>query len=58
MNLDPALFSTPLAARVAVLLDWVLGETRRFHPLVGFGLPANEAAWQRLATALNAWSTL
>lgn len=54
MNLDPALFSMPLAARVAVLLDWVLGETRRFHPLVGFGLPANEAAWQRLATALNA----
>ena len=58
MNLDRALFSMLLAVRVAVLLDRVLGETRRFHPLVGFGLRANETAWPRLATALNAWSTL
>ncbi|MEW6467187.1 MAG: adenosylcobinamide-phosphate synthase CbiB [Pseudomonadota bacterium] len=26
-----------LLAIVAVLLDWLLGEPRRFHPLVGFG---------------------
>lgn len=29
--------STGLAALVAVLLDWLLGEPRRLHPLVGFG---------------------
>jgi adenosylcobinamide-phosphate synthase len=27
----------PLAALVAVLLDRLLGEAQRFHPLVGFG---------------------
>lgn len=33
-----------LIAAAAVLLDWLLGEPRRFHPLVGFG---------RLATAIE-----
>ena len=32
-----AAFSMPLAALLAVLLDRLLGEAQRFHPLVGFG---------------------
>ncbi len=43
MNLDGAL-APPLAALAAVLADRLLGEPRRFHPLVGFG---------RLAAALE-----
>ncbi len=62
MNLDsPALapFLMPLAALAAVLVDRLLGEPRRWHPLVGFGrlagwlegrlnrrrLPAGVVAW-------------
>ncbi|MDR1995406.1 adenosylcobinamide-phosphate synthase CbiB [Azonexus sp.] len=39
-------FALPLAALAAVLADRLLGEPRRFHPLVGFG---------RLASALELW---
>jgi len=38
----------PLAALAAVLLDQILGEPRRFHPLTGFG---RLVAW--LEAALN-----
>ena len=44
MSLDFDAFAMPLAALAAVLLDRLLGETRRWHPLVGFG---------NLATALE-----
>lgn len=37
MNLSFDAFSMPLAALLAVLLDRLFGEPRRFHPLVGFG---------------------
>jgi adenosylcobinamide-phosphate synthase len=33
---------TALVAAIAVVLDWVLGEPRRWHPLVGFG---HYASW-------------
>ena len=36
-NLGLAAFSMPLAALAAVLLDRLIGEVSRFHPLVGFG---------------------
>ncbi len=39
--------TTALMATTAVALDWLLGEPRRFHPLVGFGRLA-EAVEHRL----------
>jgi adenosylcobinamide-phosphate synthase len=42
-----SLVSVPLLALAGVLLDWLLGEARHWHPLVGFGRIAN-AIEQRL----------
>ena len=52
-------FAMPLAALSAVLLDRVIGELRRFHPLVGFGNLASAIEKQlnrrSLAGGLLAW---
>lgn len=46
--------TTALIAAVAVVLDWLLGEPRRFHPLVGFGHLAQEI--ERRFYARSRWS--
>jgi len=59
MNFSFAAFSMPLAALTAVLLDRLLGEVSRFHPLVGFGNLAGfiEQRLNRrsIASGLLAW---
>ena len=58
MTLDGA-FAMPAAALTAVLLDRLLGEPRRFHPLVGFGNLAaaleRKLNNRRIASGLLAW---
>ncbi len=46
MNLGFDAFAMPLAAFAAVLLDRLLGEARRWHPLVGFGNLAGVIGWR------------
>jgi hypothetical protein len=54
--------SLPLAALAGAGLDRLLGEPRRWHPLVGFGALANAVesrlnrAWRRRLRGLLAWS--
>lgn len=55
-----ALFATLNAAETGELHEFLARRgilTRHFdqQPLLRFGLPANEAEWQRLAAALNDW---
>jgi adenosylcobinamide-phosphate synthase len=46
--------ATALIAVAAVVLDWLLGEPRRFHPLVGFGHLAQKI--ERRFYARSRWS--
>ena len=58
-----ALFATLTSARSGELHEALAQRgilTRHFdqQPLLRFGLPGNEAGWQRLADALTAWRTI
>ncbi|MEF8700960.1 MAG: adenosylcobinamide-phosphate synthase CbiB [Candidatus Accumulibacter sp. UW26] len=60
----PAALWLPLAAVAGVLLDRLLGEPRRWHPLVGFGTLASLAEKrlnrgpQRLRAGIIAWALI
>ena len=59
MNVSVDAFAMPLAALAAVVLDRLLGEPRRWHPLVGFGNLASALEKQlnnrRITSGLLAW---
>jgi adenosylcobinamide-phosphate synthase len=59
MSLGFDAFTMPLAALSAVLLDRLIGEVRRFHPLVGFGHLAagieKQLNRRSLASGMLAW---
>ena len=60
----PQSLCLPLAAMAGFALDRLLGEAKRWHPLVGFGMLVNgveavfnRASWRRLS-GLLAWALL